>query len=91
MPQVEDFGITPIESMSQGTPVIAYNSGGAKETIIDNKTGIFFAKQDTRHLDEAIQLFEGKTFDPKHCIQQAKKFHEKIFEKKIQETINKVI
>ncbi len=41
-PQEEDFGITPLESMASGRPVIAYGSGGALETVIDGKTGFFF-------------------------------------------------
>ena len=45
---VEDFGIAPIEAQSCGTPVIAYGYGGVLETIIENKTGIFFSKQKRR-------------------------------------------
>lgn len=44
-PPEEDFGLVPVEAMSSGTPVIAYGVGGATETIIDGKTGIFFTPQ----------------------------------------------
>jgi len=40
VPVDEDFGMSPVESMSCGTPVIGVNDGGLKETIIDGKTGI---------------------------------------------------
>lgn len=38
-PSQEHFGIVPVEAMARGTPVIAINSGGPKETIIDGVTG----------------------------------------------------
>ena len=41
----EDFGIVPIEAQACGTPVIAYGKGGALETILDKKTGLFFKEQ----------------------------------------------
>ncbi len=40
-PQLEDFGITAIEAMASGRPVIAFRAGGAVETIVENKTGLF--------------------------------------------------
>ena len=40
-PGLEDFGLVPLEAQSQGTPVIAYGRGGARETVIDGKTGVF--------------------------------------------------
>ena len=41
-PQLEDFGITPLEAMATGCPVIAYKNGGALETVVDGETGAFF-------------------------------------------------
>ncbi|NJK71236.1 MAG: glycosyltransferase family 4 protein [Thermales bacterium] len=40
-PGKEDFGITPIEVLASGTPIIAYKSGGALEYIVDQKTVYF--------------------------------------------------
>ena len=42
MPQEEDFGLTPLEAMSFGKPVLALRKGGALETVIENITGEFF-------------------------------------------------
>jgi glycosyltransferase involved in cell wall biosynthesis len=44
-PGEEDFGIVPLEAMASGRPVIAFGRGGALETVIDGKTGIFFHEQ----------------------------------------------
>jgi len=57
-PQVEDFGITPLEAMSSGRPVIAYAEGGALDTIIDGKTGILFEEQSPEGLIDALERFQ---------------------------------
>ena len=87
----EDFGITPVEAMSVGTPVIAYKSGGVKETVIDKKTGIFFDENTPEALISAIKEFERSKIDPKDCIKQAEKFSKERFEKNINEFVNSKI
>lgn len=89
--QDEDFGITPVESMHCGTPVIAYFGGGYKETVIDGKTGIFFHEPTLESLIKAIYQFEKLEFDPAVCKKQAEKFSKERFKKEIQEFVNKVI
>jgi len=79
----EDFGMVPVEAMSHGLPVIAYKSGGVNETIINKKTGIFFNEHSLKSLNLAIIRFEKMIFNEKNCIQQALKFDQKIFNKKI--------
>lgn len=83
----EDFGITPVESMGVGTPVIAYKSGGVKETIIDKKTGLFFENNTPSDLNDAIVKFEKMQFSEDDCLIQAENFSEKIFDRKIKEII----
>ena len=79
----EDFGITPVEAMLCGTPVIAYNGGGYKETVIDGKTGIFFNESTVSALTAAIKKFEKIKFDSKVCRNQAEKFSKERFIKEI--------
>lgn len=59
-PGVEDFGIIPIEVMASGRPVIAFARGGAMETIVEGKTGIFFLDQTADSLIDAILHFESE-------------------------------
>jgi len=75
----EDFGITPVEAMGQGTPVIAYRSGGVRETVIDGKTGIFYDKNNAEALNPAIKKFEKLKITPQSCVEQAQKFEKRKF------------
>lgn len=77
----EDFGIVPIEVMSTGTPVIAFNSGGVKETVKNNLTGILFNNYSENGLKKAINAFEKTSFDSKICIANARKFRIETFKK----------
>jgi len=79
----EDFGIIPVEAMGSGLPVIAYKSGGVKETVIDEKTGIFFTELTVSSLTAAIKKFEKMKFDPKVCRKQAEKFSKERFSKEV--------
>jgi glycosyltransferase involved in cell wall biosynthesis len=63
---IEDFGIAPVEAQACGTPVIALRAGGATETIVDGRTGVFFDDQSAEAIVAAIKRFEsaGVAFDP---------------------------
>jgi glycosyltransferase involved in cell wall biosynthesis len=72
--QEEDFGITAVEAQAAGVPVIAYKGGGAKETIIEGKTGLFFFPQDAGALEKTIVQFDKIKIEPQECIKSACKF-----------------
>lgn len=80
-PQEEDFGLVPLEAQASGTPVIAFAKGGAKETIINKKTGLFFPKQTISSLVKSIADFQTLDIDYNDCIKQAQEFNEKRFKK----------
>lgn len=73
-PQEEDFGITPVEAMAAGRPVIAYRQGGALETVIEGKTGLFFNEQTADSIEEACDRFNSNNFNPEKIKDWAKKF-----------------
>ena len=86
----EDFGILPVEVMGEGTAVIAYKSGGLKETVIDGKTGVFFEELSAEGVRKGIAKFEKTKIDPKDCRAQAEKFNEERFKKEIKAFVEKV-
>ncbi|MCQ2390808.1 MAG: glycosyltransferase [Kiritimatiellae bacterium] len=78
-PGLEDFGIVPVEAQAAGTPVIAYGAGGALETVVDGKTGLFFQEQTVESLCRAMENFEAREWDGRACQLHAKKFSEEHF------------
>ena len=81
----EDFGISPVEAMSCGTPVIAYGKGGALETVIplgnEKASGIFFREQNYRSLISAVNEFENNRYAilPLDCHSNAIRFSKERF------------
>lgn len=89
---IEDFGMTPVEAMSYGTPVIAFNGGGYTESVLDGKTGILFDDSTTDGLVSAVQKFEKiKRNWSSDCSSQAKKFSTERFIREMNELIAKTV
>jgi glycosyltransferase involved in cell wall biosynthesis len=87
-PGVEDFGITPLESLASGTPVIAYRIGGVLETLNDD-VAYFFDECNEEALEQAILGFEKKDYNKKALYQRAQEFSKAHFKKNILEVIEK--
>lgn len=87
-PQEEDFGITPVESMASGRPVIAYRRGGALETVIDGVTGVLFDEQSWEELADTVLHFSDAQFDPQKIRAHAEQFSTRVFRKKIYELVH---
>lgn len=86
-PQEEDFGITVVEAMASGRPVIAFRKGGAMETVIEGETGIFFDKQDAESLSKTILNFDSAKFNPQKIRAHAEKFGVERFKREVKEFI----
>ncbi len=84
----EDFGIIPVEAQSCGTPVIGFNKGGLKETVIDKKTGLLFNQQTPESIIEAVKYFEKLKFDADVIRENALKFSKERFESEIETFVN---
>ena len=80
----EDFGILPLEAQACGTPVIAYNRGGLKETVMPGKTGLFFHEQTPEAISDAINQFErmAGSFNPWVIRRHAEEFSIEKFREK---------
>ncbi|MGB6882062.1 MAG: glycosyltransferase [Microgenomates group bacterium] len=87
--EFEDFGITPVEAMAAGTPVIALHSGGVVESVIEGRTGVFFDEPTADSLTKAIRKFEKSKIKPEDCVKQARKFSKERFKKEIKEFVEK--
>ena len=86
----EDFGMTPVEAMAAGTPVIAFNGGGYRESVIDGETGILIGDTDEGTIGKAVKRLENKKWDKNKLQNQARKFSKERFEGQIKEYIEKL-
>jgi len=88
-PQEEDFGITPLEAMACGTPVIAYGKGGALETVVSKETGLFFSQSTTQSLVSAVREFKSEQFDKQKVRDRALEFDQPVFQKDLKQMVEK--
>lgn len=79
LPSEEDFGITPLEAMASGRPVIAYGRGGVLDTVVPGRTGLFFEEQTADALTDLLTDFDPRDFDPAAIRRQAEQFDSAIF------------
>lgn len=87
----EDFGITPVEAMAAGTPVIAFNGGGFKESIVDGVTGLLIDDTDEATLEQAIKKMMRQNWSKKVLQKRAMIFSEKRFVSEMKKVIKWVL
>lgn len=90
-PQEEDFGISAVEAMAAGKPVIAYRGGGALEIVEEGKTGLFFNEQTPDSLLAALKKFNQADFSPPYIRQQAEQFDKEVFKDKIKRFVDEAL
>ena len=84
----EDFGMVPVEAMGWGTPVIAHRSGGPTESVVADKTGLFFDELTAASLVKALEKFAKTKFNPQQVHQHAQNFNQQAFIKGINQVID---
>jgi len=82
-PQEEDFGITPVESMASGRPVIAFRRGGSTESVVEGLSGEFFDDQCWEELADHMIRFDTNRYDPATIRKHAEKFGTDRFQNKL--------
>ena len=86
----EDFGVTPVEAMAAGTPVIAYKAGGALDYVQEGTTGLFYSEQTVESLCDAITRFSSYSFDHQEITKAAAAFAPSVFATHLTEFISTV-
>ncbi|MCL2037446.1 glycosyltransferase [Candidatus Saccharibacteria bacterium] len=86
-PSLEPFGISPVEALAAGTPLIALKKGGALDMVQGGRNGVFFSQQTTDDLKSAIQKINKMKFDRRLVQKSTEKFSEENFKKNLLKTI----
>ena len=92
LPGEEDFGITPVEALASGKPVIALGRGGALETV-PPFGGVFFDAADEEHLGAAIDALEKREthISPAELQAWVRQFSESEFVRKFTSALTRVM
>lgn len=87
-PGEEDFGITMVEAMAAGRPVLAYGRGGALDIVEDGVTGLLFPEQTPAALAEAVRRLAASSFEPNAIRSRAERFDTGVFQDSLRELID---
>lgn len=89
IPGIEDFGLVSLEAQGMGKPVIAFREGGALETVIEGKTGLFFEKSTVSSLISAINKLNH--IKPEDCRENAARFSKENFKENFKQTVDEML
>ncbi len=90
-PGEEDFGISPLQAMAAGRPVIAYAAGGALETIVPGETGAFFDEQTVPAIIDAVESFDTESVSPATIRKHAEQFDTRVFKQRMDEFVTQKV
>jgi glycosyltransferase involved in cell wall biosynthesis len=91
LPGVEDFGITPLEAMALGTPVVALGTGGVRDSVADGVTGIFFETAAVHSLRQALGEAESRAWDRAAIRAHAATFSRERFQREMLAELEQVM
>jgi hypothetical protein len=87
-PGEEDFGISPVEAMASGRPVVAFGAGGALETVIENETGVFFGEATGDSLADALLRVDDLEIDSERIRRHAVRFDVSHFQDRLRRLVH---
>lgn len=92
-PGIEDYGLTPIEAMASGVPVLAFGAGGALETVLDGRTGLFFDEQSVAAMAACIERFEdeGVAYSREEIARHGRSFSRERFRREFSDFVKGLI
>ena len=91
-PGEEDFGITPVEIMACGKPVLAYGKGGCLETVVEGKTGEFFYEQTVESMEDGLSrlLHNERFYESDFIREHVETFSKEIFVRNFKKSIKDI-
>ena len=90
LPGVEDFGITPLEAMAAGTPVVAFRGGGALDTVVEGRTGIFFDEPVVNSIRGALEQAGARQWNRGQIREHAASFSRARFQQQMKDALQQV-
>jgi len=90
-PGEEDFGIVPLEANAAGRPVVAYRAGGALDTVVDGRTGVFFDATTPDSLAAAVERCDETPWDAAALRSHAARFGEEAFAARLEGVIGRAL
>jgi glycosyltransferase involved in cell wall biosynthesis len=88
VPAEEDFGLVPLEAQAAGTPVVAFDAGGVRDTVVDGVTGIRFAPQTADALTDAIREAAARSWDHRAISRHAADFEQAAFKARFEALVS---
>jgi glycosyltransferase involved in cell wall biosynthesis len=83
----DDFGLTPLEAMQFGTPVVAVREGGFPETVLEGETGVLFDGATSDGVRRGIEDLRDASWDRVRIRARAADFSDAAFARRLQEVV----